>query len=334
MRRPIRLLALLACLAAPAASADLAGRPDVQRFIDAMVAEHGFGRGELEAVMREARLQPKIVEAISRPAESMEWHRYRPIFVTASRARQGAEFWSAHEGLLAAAEARYGVPAPVMVAILGVETRYGRHTGGYRVLDALSTLAFDYPPRADFFRQELEHYLLMTREEGIAPESMKGSYAGAMGQAQFIPSSFRAYAVDFDGDGRRDLWESAADAIGSIGHYLSVHGWQTGGPIARRARAVPEEAGPLVDRGFKPWTTVDRLAERGVTPAGELPGEVEAGLLRLALEDGAEHWVVLRNFYVITRYNHSPLYAMAVFQLSEAIRRLHEGGTTMAGGEE
>ncbi|HKJ76381.1 MAG TPA: lytic murein transglycosylase B, partial [Gammaproteobacteria bacterium] len=248
-------LALLAALAGPVA-ADITDRPGVRDFIERMHAQHGFEKAALEAVFQDVEIQQDIIEAISRPAESLPWHRYRPIFVTESRTEEGVAFWEANAELLAEAEERYGVDPAVVVAILGVETRYGAHKGGHRVVDALSTLAFAYPPRADFFRSELEQYLLMAREEGFEPGTRHGSYAGAMGKPQFIASSFRSFAVDFDGDGRRDLWNGTADAIGSVAHYLKVHDWQPGDPIASRATALPEAPGDLADKGFKPWASV------------------------------------------------------------------------------
>ena len=319
--------ALLAALAGPAA-ADITERPAVQEFISQMEAEHGFEAAELEAVFRDVEIQQDIIEAISRPAESLPWHRYRPIFVTESRTEEGVAFWEANADLLAEAEKRYGVDPAVVVAILGVETRYGAHKGGHRVVDALSTLAFAYPPRADFFRGELEQFLLMSREEGFEPSSRHGSYAGAMGKPQFIASSFRNFAVDFDGDGRRDLWEGAADAIGSVAHYLKVHDWQPGGGVATRATALPEAPGALADKGFKPWASVAHLRARGVVTRDALPDDASAALLELEAENGPRYWVVLQNFYAITRYNHSPLYAMAVHQLAEAIRAERSGGGT------
>ena len=322
----IAALALFAALTGPVA-ADIADRSAVQEFIDRMSREHGFERGRLEAVFRDVEIQQDIIEAISRPAESLPWHRYRPIFVTESRTREGVAFWQANAELLAEAEERYGVDPAVVVAILGVETRYGAHKGGHRVVDALSTLAFAYPPRADFFRSELEHYLLMAREEGFAPAERLGSYAGAMGKPQFIASSFRRFAVDFDGDGRRDLWQGTADAIGSVAHYLKVHDWQRGGAIATPAPQVPDDASQLAERGYKPWASVAHLRARGVNSAADVPDDAEAALLELEGADGPRYWVVLNNFYAITRYNHSPLYAMAVHQLAEAIRAARQGGS-------
>nr|WP_245688271.1 lytic murein transglycosylase B [Thiohalomonas denitrificans] len=304
--------------------ADLAARDDVQGFISQMVSDYGFEDTQLKTLFRKVQLQDDIIRAISRPAESKPWHQYRPIFVTESRIRQGAEFWQEHAEVLAEAERRYGVSPSILVAILGVETRYGRHRGSYRVMDSLSTLAFDYPPRAKFFRGQLEQYLVMAREEKIDPLELTGSYAGAMGQPQFIPSSFRAYAVDFDGDGRRDLWENIEDVIGSVANYFAEHRWQPGQPVATRAKVNGNQHQSLLDKGYRPSTTVGELGKLGVEPQTSIDPELDAALIALEAEEGTEHWVALHNFYVITRYNHSPLYAMAVHQLAEGIRAAYE----------
>ncbi|WP_303902155.1 lytic murein transglycosylase B [Thiohalomonas denitrificans] len=300
--------------------ADLATRNDVQGFISQMVSEYGFEDTQLKTLFGKVELQEDIISAISRPAESKPWHEYRPIFITESRIEQGAEFWREHAEVLAEAERRYGVPPSILVAILGVETRYGRHRGDYRVMDSLSTLAFDYPPRAKFFRGELKEFLVMAREEAIDPLELTGSYAGAMGQPQFIPSSFRAYAVDFDDDGRRDLWENIGDVIGSVANYFAEHRWQPGQPIATRAKVNGTQHQSLLDKGYRPSTTAGELGKLGVEPQTPINPGLEAALIALEAEEGMEHWVALHNFYVITRYNHSPLYAMAVHQLAEGIR--------------
>lgn len=322
------LLAAVAFVLHPVeAAGTLADRPAVKAFIQNMVAQHNFSRDKLEALFREVELRPDIIRAISRPAESKPWYKYRPIFVTADRIRQGLAFWKKYEGVLKQAQQAYGVPPSIIVAILGVETRYGAHTGSYRVVDALSTLAFDYPPRADFFRGELEHYLLMAREEDVPPDSLLGSYAGAMGQPQFIPSSFRAYAVDFDGDGHRNLWNDTADAVGSVANYFQRHGWRSGEPIAVHVQ-VQGDPKPLLDKGIKPGIPVGELRAQGVSiPAGVGDDELGA-LLALETEHGHQYWVVFHNFYVVTRYNHSPLYAMAVYQLGEGLSTARGEGHT------
>jgi membrane-bound lytic murein transglycosylase B len=294
-------------------------------FAREMASKHGFQASEVEQTLAASRRQQDIIDAISRPAESMPWYRYRPIFLTESRIREGVAFWNDNALLLNEAADAYGVPVEVIVAILGVETRYGSHKGGYRVIDALRTLAFDYPPRAPFFRSELEQYLLLAREEGFDPLAPKGSYAGAMGMPQFISSSYREYAVDFNGNGDRDLWSETADAVGSVANYFHRHGWEPGEPVAAPATVEGERWRKLTESpGLKPDRTADQLRSLGVRWNGDGDSARAARLLALEDEDGEEYWVTFNNFYVITRYNHSPLYAMAVHQLSRAIARERE----------
>lgn len=313
-------MSLVLGLASAGAQADFSNRDEVKTFIDEMVENHAFERDELKRTFTQAKPLPKVVEAISRPAEAMPWHRYRPIFLQPARIEGGIRFWKEHADVLERAEQKYGVPPHIIVAILGVETSYGKHRGGYRIIDSLSTLAFDYPPRGRFFRGQLEEYLLMAREEKMSPLSLKGSYAGAMGLPQFIPSSFRAYAVDFDGDGRRDLWDNVEDVIGSVANYFSRHGWEAGEAVAYPATVSGERHGELLERGVKPKTAAAKLGDYGVATKANLPADTPVSLIELAQTNGPEYWVTRKNFYVITRYNHSSLYAMAVHQLSQAIR--------------
>ncbi len=303
------------------AHADYSERADVQEYVDELVEEHGFEQAELLELFGQAERKDRILESISRPAErTLEWHEYRQIFVKEPRISQGVEFWKANEEVLNAAEARFGVAPEYVVAIIGVETRYGRITGSYRVLDALMTLAFDYPPRASFFRKELTEYLLLAREEGEDPTSFTGSYAGAMGYGQFIPSSYRAYAVDFDEDGARDIWANEADAIGSVANYFSRHGWRPGEPVAMQVTLVDQGADALATKSLSLQSTVAELTAAGVD-VGEAALDPDAGvnLYRMMQPDSADYWLGFRNFYVITRYNHSRLYALAVHELSQAI---------------
>lgn len=313
------LLTLTAMAATPLDKQDVAARDDVQQFIAGMVKKHGFDAEELNAQFKQVKLKQKIIDAITRPAEGKPWFQYRPIFVTNTRINEGVKFWNENQETLKRAEEKYGVPPEIIVAIIGVETRYGRHKGGYRVMDALSTLAFEYPKRSKFFRSELEHYLLLTREEKLDPMSIKGSYAGAMGKSQFISSSYRNYAVDFDGDGKRDLWTNTADAIGSVANYFKRHKWQPGGEVVAPALVGSNHIQVLVKKGYKPHSTVAELRKRGVTAKQKLDPEAMGALIELKTLAGREHWLGLNNFYVITRYNHSPLYAMAVHQLGQAI---------------
>lgn len=302
-----------------AATTHYAGHPEAAGFIADMAQRHQLPPAEVKALLAQAEKQQGILDAIARPAEAKPWRDYRPIFVTRARIDGGVQFWAANADVLSDAEREFGVDARVIVAIIGVETRYGSNTGRYRVLDALATLAFDYPPRATFFRGELENYLLLVREEHVDALTAKGSYAGAMGQGQFIPSSYRNYAVDFDGDGKRDLWNSPRDILGSVANYLKVHGWQLGAPVVARARIEGEAYRALLEKGMKPHLPARELAQHGVHIDAPADPDAQVGLIELDGADGLEHWVVYNNFYVITRYNRSPLYAMAVHQLSEEI---------------
>jgi len=307
----------------PVVAADLSQRNDIQLFIKEMQEQHDFDKASLETLFSKTRLQPSIIKAISRPAERKPWHKYRPIFITQSRIDLGVEFWNKHIDLLNAAEKKYGVPPEIIVGIIGVETRYGRHTGKYRVIDSLSTLAFDYPPRAKFFRSELKHYLLMTREEKVDPLSLKGSYAGAMGQPQFISSSFRSYAIDFDGDGKRDIWNNPADAIGSVANYFVRHGWKPGAQITQTISPSNNiDKKLLKEKALKPKHSISSLRQNSFTNINkDIDDTALAAIINLEGANAPEHWLGLKNFYVITRYNHSALYAMAVYQLSEKIRQ-------------
>ncbi len=317
MRLPALLLLLLAALPAFA----LTPEEREARFIDRMVTEHGFDRKALQALLDDARVRQDILDRIRRPAEkTLTWTRYRRIFLTDERIRAGRRFMARNREALARAEAEYGVPPEVVTAIIGVETFYGRITGRDRVLDALYTLAFHYPPRSRFFTSELEKFLLLAREEGLDPRKPRGSYAGAMGLGQFMPSSFLAYAVDFDGDGRRDIWTSETDAIGSVANYFARHGWKRDFPVVLRAEGVdPERHRRFLEGGLKPAFTLAELRAAGIRFDDMVNDRLKAALVRLKTDDGAEYWLGLNNFYVITRYNRSPMYAMAVHQLGEAL---------------
>jgi len=311
--------------AASTTTQDPADPAAIRAFADEMAERHGMNAQQLRTLLiEEASHQPDIIDAISNPAEALPWHRYRGIFLTRERIDGGVAYWDEHRQWLAKVEDRYGVPPHMVVAIIGIETYYGRYRGRHRVLDALRTLAFAYPPRADFFRSELEAFLQLTREESIDPTAPLGSYAGAMGVPQFISSSYRAYAVDFNGDGRRDLFNQPADAIGSVGRYFADHGWQPGAPVAVRAQTRGEAWRAYRRDDLKPRDRVAELRAAGIETTADLAGGQPARLLELELEDGVEHWVTLENFYVITRYNHSPLYAMAAWQLAEAIREARQ----------
>ncbi len=321
----------LAASRAGAFEGDGALRPEVEAFVQDMSVRHGLGGAELRLILRQARKQPDILRAMSAQASSPRpWYRYRPSFVNPERIAGGVRFWNRYAELLARAEREYGVPAEIIVATIGVETVYGSYTGSHRVLDALTTLAFDSPRRADFFRGELEQFLLLVHEGVLDPLRMRGSYAGAMGVPQFLPSSFRNYAVDFDGDGMRKLWDGAADSIGSVANYYRSFGWQAGRPIAVPARVEGEGYAALAEQGIEPRFDANALAQAGVTPTADI-GADTAAMLVLAGEGGNEYWLGLNNFYMITRYNRSVNYAMAVFQLAREIRASRE--STRAGRE-
>ena len=294
-------------------------RSDVRKFVEEMTAEHGFERSELVELLAEIEIQQSILDAISRPAEKTKpWHEYREIFITEERIRRGVDFWNANTEAVKETAHAFGIPPEIVVAIIGVETYYGRRTGSYRVIDALGTLAFDYPPRAKFFRSELKHFLLLSREESVQALEATGSYAGAMGMPQFMPSSYRSYAVDSDEDGRRDLWANLNDVLGSVANYLHVHGWQPSQPVAVRAEPNCEEFS-LAGDSLEIKETVSSLRERGLRIDTELPDDTPALLIALDAKDGKEYWVGFKNFYVITRYNRSLMYAMAIHQLGREI---------------
>lgn len=313
----VTLAAIL--LTPPAWSEDAAER---EAFAEQMAERHGFDPARVTETLAEAERRQDILDAISRPAEAKPWYEYRPIFVTPSRIEGGIEFWDRHEDLIDRASREYRMDPAIIVAIIGVETRYGEHSGGYRVLDALSTLAFHYPPRAPFFRKELEEFFLLTRDESLSLGDLKGSYAGAMGFGQFIPSSYRAYAVDFNDDGKRDLWQPA-DAIGSVANYFREHGWRQGEVVAVRAEAA-SDARPIPDASLKPQWTLAELANRGYRPTEPVNEGLKATLITLEQPDRDEYWLGFHNFYVISRYNRSALYSMAVLQLSRAIEEARD----------
>ena len=289
-------------------------------FVERMVEEHGFDAAELGAILEGAEIDQDILEAISRPAERvLAWHEYQDIFLTDTRVNGGVEFWQEHAGVISSASESFGVSPELLVAILGVETNYGTRMGSYRVVDALATLAFAYPPRSGFFASELEAFFLLVREEGMDPETLLGSYAGAMGAGQFISSSFRAYAVDGNGDGRRDLWEDWEDVLASVANYFKAHGWRAGETVVERAiladGTVPGEA----DNSMNLNDSLASVREAGFEVASDLPAETPVTLLSLEGDDGQEHWIGFHNFRVITRYNRSVMYALAVHQLGRAI---------------
>jgi len=319
----IALLLLTGFLWTPpvADATSFSGRPDVRQFVADMASKHGFDADSLAALFARVTPRPGVAKTMTmQVSKPPSWTRYRASFVTPWRIAQGVHFWNDNAVALARARQVYGVPEEIIVAIIGVETRYGSYPLPYPVLDTLATLAFDYPRRGEFYRGELEQYLLLTREEGMDPLAVKGSFAGAMGIPQFMPSSYRAYAVDFDGDGQRNLWSNTTDAIGSVANYLKSYGWDGGQPVATRAYLQPDAAGDLLTGGLKPEHSVEQLLTRGITPAEPLKASAMAALHAVDVEDGREYWLGLNNFYVITRYNRNLFYALAVYQLSNEVR--------------
>ena len=307
-------------------------RTDVDQFITSMVKKDRIKRQEITDILDQVELQPSILEKIQRPYETKPWYQYRDFFMTEDRINGGVAFWRSHEKQLRQAEEQFGVPAEVIVAILGVETLYGTRAGDYRVLDALATLAFNFPPRAPFFQSELRHFLLLTREQHISPTSIKGSYAGAIGYPQFMPSSYRNFGVDFRGNNRVDLLKNSSDAISSIGNYFRAHGWEPNSPIAMRAKLTdavdnlpvylqkPQEK----NIRFRPQWRLQTLSEHGFDIPTELNPDTKVCLIDLDERDAKQYWLGFNNLYVITRYNSSINYAMVVFDLSQQLKAAHD----------
>lgn len=330
MKRPLLpALATFLTLSFPAiagAAPAYADREDVRAFANRLQTEHGLSEETVLAALAEAHRDDQVIRLVSPPSRPgvRSWARYRARFIEPVRIREGLAFWDEHQAALRAATEKYGVPEEIILGILGVETIYGRNTGNFTLVSALATLAFDYPPRADLFRRELENLFLLAREQNQPVGSYQGSFAGALGYPQFLPSSIRSFAVDFDGDGRIDLQNSPEDAIGSIANYLRVHGWQPGGPVAERARLAGEAPAELLAADITPTFLPEDLARNGVRPAHGNGHPEKAALIELVTPNAdPEYWLGYQNFYAITRYNRSSFYAMAVFQLAEALRQRH-----------
>ncbi len=297
----------------------------VTEFIDEMSKKHGFEKQSLTALMSKAKYSQAVIDSMNHPYEAKPWHIYQPLFVTEERVKGGIEFWNKHAETLNKAEKIYGVPPQIIIATIGVETKYGRFMGKHLVLDALATLAFTYPKRARMFRKQLESYMLLLSEEDIDPEKTHGSYAGAIGKPQFMPGSYRAYAIDFDGDGRRDLLNNTADAIGSVANYYHTHGWRKGELVTLPAKVNGGYYQQHLNQWLKPTTTIDELSKAGVEASQKLPAYTRCNLIQLDAGNGKEHWLGFHNFYVITRYNTNNHYAMAVYQLSQEILDQRKG---------
>ena len=313
-------MALVFALWVPAAQAIDVERDDVAAFIEELTTEHDLDRAWVTSILADAMVKQSILDAISRPAERvLTWGDYRDIFIQPERIAAGVEFYREHADTLAEIEADSGVSRAMILGIIGVESYFGRITGKHRVVDALATLGFDYPPRSKFFRGELAEAFVLASEERLDINDLKGSYAGALGPPQFIPSSYRAYAVDGDGDGQRDLIGNWTDIMASVANYFAVHKWQTGQPVAARGeRSATATAVPLQDT-LKLQATVGQLSQAGLLFATDLQSDAAAGAWELEGNDGTEYWVGFDNLYVITRYNRSVMYALAAWQLGEAI---------------
>ncbi|GCT45591.1 membrane-bound lytic murein transglycosylase B [Escherichia coli] len=303
---------------------DFANNPNAQQFIDKMVNKHGFDRQQLQEILSQAKRLDSVLRLMDNQAPTTSvkppsgpngaWLRYRKKFITPDNVQNGVVFWNQYEDALNRAWQVYGVPPEIIVGIIGVETRWGRVMGKTRILDALATLSFNYPRRAEYFSGELETFLLMARDEQDDPLNLKGSFAGAMGYGQFMPSSYKQYAVDFSGDGHINLWDPV-DAIGSVANYFKAHGWVKGDQVAVMANGQT----PGLPNGFKTKYSISQLAAAGLTPQQPLGNHQQASLLRLDVGTGYQYWYGLPNFYTITRYNHSTHYAMAVWQLGQAV---------------
>jgi membrane-bound lytic murein transglycosylase B len=332
------VLALLACapaLAEPAspplaASFDL-HRPEIVAFINEVTEREGLKRKDVQRLLRKARPQPKIIDIMSRPIEKVApWWEYREHFLTPERVSDGAQFWADHRDSLERVAATYQVPPEYVVAILGVETRYGRITGHYRVLDALATLAFDYPPRHSYFAGELAQFMVLAKENQLDPLTTTGSYAGAMGAPQFMPSAYRRYAVSVGNDQRRDLWGDWDDILASVANYLHENGWKAGQPVLAETRIDPAANFHIEPRNLELNETVDTLGAHGVTVDAEIPADTPALLILAEQPDGPSYRVGFHNFYVLTRYNTSARYAMAVHDLAQAILQRVQAATAAA----
>jgi len=332
MKNFFRLLLCAAALlpavaaAATAVSPRPSLEPEIQAFVGEMVERHGFDRVALEKTFRETRFLGSIIKAMDAPATALPWHEFRARHITDGRIKAGLQFWSEHQALLEKAAAEYRVPAELIVSTIGVETIFGRRTGTIGVLDALTTLAFGYPRRAAFFRGELEQFLLLARENDIPLTGLKGSFAGAIGIPQFMPSSYRKYAVDFDGDGVRDL-RRVADAIGSVANYYRQFGWRAGEAVIVPVDVGDTQLDAMLAGGILPHLAVAEYRKRGVVPLEPVADEVNGALFTVMSEAGPRYWLGLNNFYVITRYNRSINYAMAVHELATALRRQRMAAT-------
>lgn len=320
MRRYLRINLIWILLWPSMAFAGAIDPVQVNEFIVYMSDKHGYNDSKLQILLSKANYSEKVLTAISKPAEALPWYKYRKIFIQNSRIKKGGEFWMAYKSTLDKAHRLYGVPPQIIVAIIGIETRYGRNKGNYKILDSLTTLAFHYPKRGKFFRSELEQFLLLVEEQNADPLTLKGSYAGAMGIPQFIASSYRHYAVDFDGDGKKDLWDNPVDAIGSVANYLNKNGWRSGQPVTVPLQVKDKRIDEIISDTRKPDIKLTDLRKYGIKLERDIAEQELLKVMKFNQINGIEYWAGMYNFYVITCYNHSKLYAMAVYQLSELIK--------------
>ncbi len=318
------LLLAVAVIGHAAAPAEL--KPEMQEFVQEMVERHGFERRPLERALRLSRFQSAIIRAMDAPSTALPWHKFRARYIDDTRITGGLRFWEKHAQVIERAAAEFQVDPDLIVATIGIETLFGRHTGTFNVFDALVTLAFSYPSRAAYFRGELEQFLLLSRETGLSLTGVKGSYAGAVGVPQFMPSSYRKYAVDFDGDGRRDL-RGAVDAIGSVANYYRHFGWKSGTAVVVEVEVDESEIDALLAAGIKPHMTVAEYRKRGVVPQELVADDAKAALFMVETGDGPRYFLGLNNFYVITRYNRSINYAMVVRELADTLRQRRAAAT-------
>ncbi len=312
----------LLCLALPAQAVDVDQYPELKQFIETLHEQHKFSKTVLRELFSQVQISPRVIRRTQSPGEKRPWYQYRDQFVTALHARRGSRFWRAHAEALKRARDQFGVDPEVLVAIIGIESRYGHNIGHFRVLDTLTTQMLTHPRRKDFFERELTQFLLFVRENQLQPLAIRGSYAGAIGVAQFIPSTYRNYAVDFDGDGRSDLMNSIPDAIGSVANYFHLNGWKPGQPVCDEAHSHTGMAPWLSDLGTKPLLSLRQFAGFGIVPVRDgLNPDLRATMVELEGRRGMEHRLVFDNFFVVRRYNHNDKYAMAVCDLSRMIRR-------------
>lgn len=328
MRMLFRHLQQLVCMIVILCSANsslagmavLSNRYDVNQYIQSISSQYNFNPPWLASIFNNAELRPELLKMIKSPKEAIPWYQYRAFFITPTRVQLGVEFWNKHEKTLEKAQKEYGVPADIIVAIIGVETQYGQNTGKYRVIDTLTTLAFYNNARQPFFKNELTQYLLLTRDQNRDPLAIRGSYAGAIGLPQFMPSSYRNFAVSANGNSP-DLMNNHDDAILSVANYFKQHGWQTGQPVTVPANVKGDQYKTILNGKLKPQYSLKLLAQKGITPEEKLPENMQACLLRFEDKNKPEYWVGFNNFYVISRYNSSFRYSMAVYQLALAIEK-------------